>query len=112
MSAPQEIEKAAACKVWTCSWLLGLWLLGLGLLLQPAAGEQGAEDIGHRVGDCLLLRGGCLLRCNGGGDLCRRRGCGCYTLRYISQVHVCSIGGRGSVSTYVGWVNTASQRDT
>ena len=72
MAATQRSHKAAASEVCTCSWLLRLHLLGL--LLQPAAGEQGAEDIGHRVGDCLLLGRGRLLCCNGGGELCRWRG--------------------------------------
>ena len=72
MAATQESHETAASEVCTCSWLLRLRLLRL--LLQAPAGQQGAEDIGHRVGDGLLLGRGRLLRCNGGGDLCRRRG--------------------------------------
>ena len=75
MVATQESHQAAASEVCTCSRLLRLWLLGRRLLLlQPAAGQQGAEDVGHRVGDGLLLGRGRLLCCNGGGDLCRWRG--------------------------------------
>ena len=73
IATAQESHKAVASKLYTCSWLLRLRLLGL-LLQQPAAGEQGTEDVGHRVGDCLLLGRGRLLRCNGGSNLCRRRG--------------------------------------